>query len=71
MEQPEYLKAIRARGKWLGGRVNDLYVCDFPVMRSDEPPHNEGPDTRPRRWSLRFPACAPEQEFQRPGWLKK
>jgi len=38
MEQPDYLRTIRARGKWLGGRVNDLYVRDFPVMRSDEPP---------------------------------
>ncbi|MHB8778623.1 MAG: OsmC family protein [Anaerolineales bacterium] len=47
MEQPDYLKTIRARGKWLGGRVNDLYVRDFPVMRSDEPPHNEGTNTGP------------------------
>lgn len=47
MEQPDYLKTIRARGKWLGGRINDLYVRDFPVMRSDEPPHNEGTNTGP------------------------
>ena len=47
MEQPDYLKTIRARGKWLGGRVNDLYVRDFPVMRSDEPPHNKGTNTGP------------------------
>lgn len=47
MEQPDYLRTIRARGKWLGGRINDLYVRDFPVMRSDEPPHNEGTNTGP------------------------
>lgn len=47
MEQPDYLKTIRARGKWLGGRINDLYVRDFPVMRSNEPPHNEGTNTGP------------------------
>jgi len=47
MEQPDYLRTIRSKGKWLGGRVNDLYVRDFPVMRSDEPPHNEGTDTGP------------------------
>ncbi|MBI3537045.1 MAG: hypothetical protein HY070_05755 [Chloroflexi bacterium] len=38
---------MRARGVWRGGRVNDLYVRDFPVMRSDEPPRNEGTDTGP------------------------
>ena len=47
MEQPDYLKTIRASGHWLGGRVNDLYVRYFPVMRSDEPPHNEGTNTGP------------------------
>ena len=45
--QPDYLKTIRARGRWLGGRVNDLYIRDFPVMRSDEPSHNEGTNTGP------------------------
>ncbi len=47
MEQPDYLRIIRARGKWLGGRVNDLYMRDFPVIRSDEPPQNEGANTGP------------------------
>jgi len=47
MEQPGYLRIIRARGKWLGGRVNDLYIRDFPVIRSDEPPQNEGTNTGP------------------------
>ncbi|HEU0292874.1 MAG TPA: hypothetical protein VFR47_09070 [Anaerolineales bacterium] len=47
MEQTDYIRTIRARGKWLGGRMNDLYVRDFPVMRSDEPPLNEGTDTGP------------------------
>lgn len=47
MEQPDYLKTIRARGTWLGGRMNDLFVRGFPVMRSDEPPHNEGTNTGP------------------------
>jgi len=47
MEQPDYLKTIRARGTWLGGRVNDLFIRDFPIMRSDEPPHNEGTNTGP------------------------
>jgi len=47
MEQPDYLKTIRARGHWLGGRVNDIYVRNFPMLRSDEPPHNEGTDTGP------------------------
>ncbi|HEX9837993.1 MAG TPA: hypothetical protein VGA72_01535 [Anaerolineales bacterium] len=47
MDQPDHIRIIRARGKWLGGRVNDLYVRDFPVMRSDEPPHNEGTNTGP------------------------
>jgi len=47
MEQPDYIRRIRARGKWLGGRVNDLFVRDFPVLRSDEPPHNEGTNTGP------------------------
>jgi hypothetical protein len=45
MDQPDYIRTIRARGKWLGGRVNDIYVRDFPVIRSDEPPHNEGTNT--------------------------
>jgi hypothetical protein len=47
MEQPDYIRIIRARGHWLGGRVNDLYIRDFPVLRSDEPPHNEGTNTGP------------------------
>ena len=47
MSQPDYLKTIRAHGTWLGGRVNDLFIRDFPVFRSDEPPHNEGTDTGP------------------------
>ena len=47
MGQPGYLRTIRARGVWLGGRVNDLFIRDFPVLRSDEPPHNEGTDTGP------------------------
>ena len=46
-EQPDYLKTIRARGRWLGGRRNDLYIRNFPVMRSDEQTHNEGTDTGP------------------------
>ena len=44
---PDYIRLIRARGVWLGGRANDLYVRDFPVLRSDEPPRNEGTDTGP------------------------
>lgn len=47
MGQPDYLRTIRARGVWLGERVNDLFIRDFPVLRSDEPPHNEGTDTGP------------------------
>jgi len=47
VEQLDYLRIIRARGKWLGGRVNGLYVRDFPVMRSDKPERNEGTDTGP------------------------
>ncbi len=47
MTQPDYLRTIRARGVWLGGRRNDLYVRDFPVLRSDEPPTNEGDDMGP------------------------
>jgi hypothetical protein len=47
MSQPDYLRTIRARGVWLGGRKNDLYMSDFPVLRSDEPPHNEGDDAGP------------------------
>jgi len=47
VSQPDYLKKIRARGTWLGGRVNDLFIRDFPVFRSDEPPHNEGTNTGP------------------------
>lgn len=47
MDQPDYLKTIRARGHWLGKRENDLYVRNFPVIHSDELPHNEGTDTGP------------------------
>jgi uncharacterized OsmC-like protein len=45
--QPDYIRTIRARGVWLGGRVNDLFIREFPVLRSDEPPRNEGTDTGP------------------------
>ena len=45
--QPDYMRTIRARGVWLGGRVNDLFIRKFPVLRSDEPPRNEGTDTGP------------------------
>ena len=44
---PDYLRTIRARGVWHAGRVNDLYMREFPVLHSDEPPHNEGSDTGP------------------------
>jgi len=47
MEQPDYIRVIRARGHWLGGRVNDIFVRKFPVLHSDEPLHNEGTDTGP------------------------
>jgi len=47
LSQPDYLRTIRARGVWHGGRVNDVFIRDFPVLRSDEPPHNEGSDTGP------------------------
>ncbi len=59
MEQPDYLKTIKARGIWRGGRINDLYVRDFPMMRSDEPPHNEGTDTGPTPLEITLSAlCA-------------
>lgn len=45
--QPEYIRIIRARGVWRGGRVNDLYMREFPVLRSDEPIKNEGTDMGP------------------------
>ena len=45
--QPDYIRVIKARGVWRGGRVNDLYMRDFPVLHSDEPPQNEGTDTGP------------------------
>jgi hypothetical protein len=45
--EPDYIRHIRARGVWRGGRVNDLYMRDFPVLRSDEPPANEGTDSGP------------------------
>jgi hypothetical protein len=45
--QPDYLRTLRARGVWRGGRANDLYVRSFPVLRSDEPPRNEGGDSGP------------------------
>ncbi len=38
---------MRVRGVWRGGRVNDLFIRDWPVLRSDEPPRNEGTDTGP------------------------
>jgi hypothetical protein len=41
VEQPDYLRLIKARGVGRGGRVNDLFVSEFPVTLSDEPPHNE------------------------------
>jgi hypothetical protein len=49
MSQPEadYIRHIRARGVWRGGRANELYLRDFPAFRSDEPPHNEGTNTGP------------------------
>ncbi len=47
VEQPDYLRRIRATGKWLGGRANDLVIREFPLIRSDEPPQNEGTDTGP------------------------
>ena len=47
MDRLDYIRVIHVRGKWLGDRINDLYVRNFPVMRSDEPPHNEGTDTGP------------------------
>ncbi len=47
MTQLDYLRTIRSRGVWLGGRVNELFVRDFPIIRSDEPPRNEGTDTGP------------------------
>lgn len=47
MEHPDYIRNMRARGHWLGGRVNDLHIRDFPVLRSDEPSHNEGTNTGP------------------------
>ena len=59
MEQPDYLKTIKAGGVWRGGRINDIYVRDFPVMRSDEPPHNEGTDTGPTPLEITLSAlCA-------------
>ena len=59
MEQPDYLKTIKAGGVWRVGRINDLYVRDFPVMRSDEPPHNEGTDTGPTPLEITLSAlCA-------------
>ncbi len=45
--QPEYIRTMRVRGVWRGGRVNDLFIRDWPVLRSDEPPRNEGTDTGP------------------------
>ncbi len=45
--EPDYIRHIRARGVWRGGRVNDLYVRNFHVLRSDEPARNEGTDTGP------------------------
>ncbi len=47
MTQPDYIRTMRARGVWRGGRVNDLFIRDFPVLHSDERPHNEGTDTGP------------------------
>jgi hypothetical protein len=47
VEQPDYIRIIRARGIWLGGRLNDLYVRDFPVLHSDEPERNEGTNRGP------------------------
>jgi len=44
---PEYIRIIRARGHWLGGRQNDLFIREFPVIHSDEPPRNEGTNTGP------------------------
>ena len=74
MEQPDYLRTIRARGKWLGGRVNDLYVRAFPMMRSDELPAFGTTKARirdPHRLRSRSQGFVPEQAFLRPGWLKK
>ena len=45
--EPNYIRHMSARGVWRGGRVNDIYVRDFPVLRSDEPEHNEGTNTGP------------------------
>jgi hypothetical protein len=47
MDRPQYIRIVRSRGRWLGGRVNEIHVRAFPVIRSDEPPHNEGTDTGP------------------------
>ena len=47
MKQPEYLRTIRAQGKWLGGRRNDLSIRDFPRIQSDERLDNEGTDLGP------------------------
>lgn len=47
MTQPDYIRTMRAHGIWRGGRVNDLFIRDFSVLRSDESPHNEGTDTGP------------------------
>ena len=46
-KQPDHLRTIRARGIWRGGRVNDLYMRDFPLLHSDEALHSEGTDTGP------------------------
>ncbi len=47
MTQPEYIRPMRARGVWRGGRVNDIFIRDFPALRSDEKVTNEGTDTGP------------------------
>ncbi len=59
MGQPAYLRAIRAQGKWLGGRRNDLRVRDFPLIHSDERRDNEGTDVGPTPLELsRSSLCA-------------
>lgn len=47
MTKPDYIRTQVVRGVWRGGRVNDLFIRDFPVLRSDEKLHNEGTDTGP------------------------
>ncbi|MEP7199299.1 MAG: hypothetical protein ABI874_05720 [Chloroflexota bacterium] len=57
--QPDYIRRMSARGVWRGGRVNDIVVRDFPVLRSDEPAHNEGTNTGPTPLELTLSAlCA-------------